>query len=84
MNERAEPLRVIIDRERCMGSGNCVYWSSAVFDVADDMVAVVVGDPDEHRERVLLAAEHCPTNAITVDFCAQSATHPGAAGSQKP
>ncbi|MGH9112453.1 MAG: ferredoxin [Acidimicrobiales bacterium] len=60
-------LRVVIDRERCMGSGNCVHWSADVFDVADDMVAIVAGDPDAHRERVLLAAEHCPTNAIRVD-----------------
>ncbi len=59
-------LRIEIDRERCMGSGNCIYWAGAVFDVGDDMVAVVVGDPDAHAERVQLAAEHCPTNAITV------------------
>jgi ferredoxin len=60
-------LRVTIDRDRCMGSGNCAYWASDVFDVADDMVAVVVGDPAANRERVLVAAEHCPTGAITVD-----------------
>ena len=59
-------LRVEIDRERCMGSGNCIYWAAKVFDVADDMVAVVIGDPDAHRARVALAAEHCPTNAITL------------------
>ncbi len=58
-------MRVEIDRERCMGSGNCIYWAAKVFDIGDDMVAVVIGDPDEHRERVELAAEHCPTNAIT-------------------
>ena len=59
-------LRVEIDRERCMGSGNCIYWAARVFDVGDDMVAVVIGDPDAHRDRVTLAAEHCPTNAITL------------------
>jgi ferredoxin len=61
-----EALRVEIDRERCMGSGNCAYWAGAVFDVADDMVAVIVGDPAAHVERVLLAADNCPTNAIRV------------------
>ena len=59
------PVKVEIDRERCMGSGNCIYWAAKVFDVGDDMVAVVIGDPDDHRERVELAAEHCPTNAIS-------------------
>ena len=64
--ETVLPVKVEIDRERCMGSGNCIYWAAKVFDVADDMVAVVIGDPDEHRERVELAAEHCPTNAISL------------------
>jgi ferredoxin len=57
-------VKVEIDRERCMGSGNCIYWAGRVFDVGEDMVAVVIGDPGEHEERVALAAEHCPTNAI--------------------
>ena len=52
-----------IDRDKCMGSGNCVYWAPSVFDL---MVAVVIGDPDAHADRVRLAAENCPTNAITV------------------
>jgi ferredoxin len=60
-------LRVVVDRERCMGSGNCTYWAAEVFDLADDLIAVVVGDPDAHHERVLLAAEHCPTSAIRVE-----------------
>jgi ferredoxin len=59
-------VKVEIDRERCMGSGNCIYWAGEVFDIGDDLVAVVIGDPAAHRERVELAAEHCPTNAIRV------------------
>jgi len=59
-------LRVEIDRERCMGSGNCTYWAPKVFDLGEDMVAIVIGDPDPHRARAELAAEHCPTNAITL------------------
>ena len=59
-------MNVEIDRERCMGSGNCIYWAGAVFDLGDDQLAVVVGDPDAHRDRVVLAAEHCPTHAINL------------------
>jgi len=59
-------LRVEIDREKCMGSGNCAYWVSDVFDVADDMIAVVIGDPDAYADRVRVAAEQCPTKAISV------------------
>jgi ferredoxin len=68
-----DSLRVEIDRERCMGSGNCVYWAGEVFDVADDMVAVVVGDPDGHVDRVIAAAEQCPTNAIRVSRVTRTA-----------
>ena len=57
-------MTVEIDRERCMGSGNCTYWAGEVFDIGDDMIAVVVGDPTAHEDRVQLAIDHCPTRAI--------------------
>lgn len=55
-----------IDRDRCMGSGNCAYWAPLVFDLDDEGLAVVVGDPSGSGDRVLLAARNCPTGAITV------------------
>lgn len=54
-----------IDVDRCIGSGNCAYWAPQVFDLDDDNLAVVVGDPTGQDDRVLLAAEHCPTAAIS-------------------
>lgn len=60
-------LRVRIDAAKCMGSGNCEYWAEAVFALGPDMVAVVIGDADANRDRVVAAAEHCPTGAITLD-----------------
>jgi ferredoxin len=59
-------LRVEVDPDRCMGSGNCAYWAADVFDVGEDMVAVLIGDPEEHRDRVELAVEHCPTHALSL------------------
>lgn len=59
-------LRVVVDRDRCMGSGNCAYWAGEVFDVGEDQVAVVVGDPDAHEAQLLLAVEHCPTRALSL------------------
>ena len=57
---------VRVDRERCMGSGNCVYWAPHVFDIDDGGFAVVHGDPEAHAEEVTLAAQGCPTQAIHV------------------
>lgn len=57
---------VEIDRARCMGSGNCAYWAPATFDVGDDGIAVLVGDPSADEARVRVAVEECPTKAIRV------------------
>ena len=58
-------MKVTIDPARCSGSGNCCYWAPDVFDLGDDGIAVVVGDPEGDAERVRVAAQHCPTSAIT-------------------
>ena len=59
-------LRIEINRETCMGSGNCSFWAPGTFALDEDGVAFVVdpgGDPDE---KVLIAAQRCPTQAIAV------------------
>ena len=59
-------LQIIVDREKCMGSGNCSFHAPAVFDLDDELKVVVLdpaGDPDD---AIRLAAEGCPTGAITV------------------
>lgn len=57
----------VIDREACMGSGNCLYWAPGLFDLDDAGVAVVCGDLAGNEERVRLAAQNCPTGAIRAD-----------------
>ena len=57
----------IIDREACMGSGNCLYWAPGVFDLDDAGVAVVTGDLPGNEENVRLAAKNCPTQAIRAE-----------------
>ncbi len=64
-----EPTRSVVtdelvDREACMGSGNCLYWAPEVFDLDEDGVAVVCGDVAGHEEQVRSAAQNCPTRAI--------------------
>ena len=59
-------LDVEIDRDVCMGSGNCVYEAPGVFDLDGDSVAIVVDPAASPEELVLAAARKCPTKAITV------------------
>jgi ferredoxin len=61
------PSGELIDRDACMGSGNCAYWAPGVFELDEDGVAVVCGDPTGHEERVRMAAQNCPTRAIRFD-----------------
>jgi ferredoxin len=59
-------LRIEIDATKCMGSGNCSFWAPATFDLNDDGLAFVkdpAGDPDE---KIILAGQGCPTQAISI------------------
>ena len=49
-----------------MGSGNCSFWAPAVFDLDDDGVAIVIDAVGDTEDKVILAAQGCPTQAITV------------------
>jgi ferredoxin len=60
------PLEIHIDREACMGSGNCAFYAPATFDLDDEMKVIVIdpaGDPDE---RIRLAVDGCPTRALAL------------------
>jgi ferredoxin len=59
-------LEVEIDREVCMGSGNCIYEAPGVFDLDDDGVAFVVNPVGSPEDKVIAAERKCPTHAITV------------------
>lgn len=60
-------LKITVDRQVCMGSGNCSYWAPGVFDLDEDGIAVVVGPIEGRAHEIRLAEENCPTAAITVD-----------------
>jgi ferredoxin len=59
-------LRIEIDRELCMGSGNCGFWAPGVFDLDDDGIAVVLDPAAQPEDKIVLAAQGCPTQAITL------------------
>ena len=59
-------LEIRIDREKCMGSGNCSFWAPGTFDLDDEGIAQVVGPDANPEEKVFLAADGCPTQAISL------------------
>ena len=63
-------MRVIIDQDKCVGSGQCVLAAAGVFDQREEDGIVVLLDADPPaglHEGVRLAAALCPALAITVD-----------------
>jgi ferredoxin len=63
-------MRVNVDQDKCISSGQCVLSTPEVFDQRDsDGVVVLVTEtpPAEHHEDVRQAARMCPALAITVD-----------------
>jgi ferredoxin len=62
-------VRVIVDKEVCIGAGNCVRTVPDVFDQDEDGFVELLDDnpPREVDEDVLLARRLCPSRAITVN-----------------
>ncbi len=49
-----------------MGSGNCAFWAPGVFDLDDDGIAVVLDPTAADDDKIVMAAQGCPTQAISV------------------
>jgi ferredoxin len=67
--------RIVIDRDRCVGSGNCLFWAPATFDLDDGGTSVVVDPAGDDQDRIRVAVDGCPTRAITLEPVA-TATDP--------
>ena len=59
-------LRIVIDRDQCVGFGDCVKEAPEGFKLDEDTVAVFVAPEAVERERLLRACDACPVDAITV------------------
>ena len=67
LDERSvHDLRIRIDRELCVGFGDCIEAAPDAFKL-DDAGIVVFVDPDAvARELLISASDTCPVDAITV------------------
>ncbi|MCE2421710.1 MAG: ferredoxin [Gemmatimonadetes bacterium] len=59
-------LRAEIDRDLCVGFGDCIEEAPLAFDLDEEGVAVFTGPERSSREIFLKACESCPVDAITV------------------
>jgi ferredoxin len=60
-------VKVRVDRDLCIGVGNCVAYAPTVFELDQENKAVVL-DPSSVDDNTLLeAAKSCTENAIIVE-----------------
>ena len=59
-------MKVKVNKDKCIGCGQCVSICEDVFTFDDDNFATVIESPvkDEHEEDAKTAVESCPTEAI--------------------
>lgn len=59
-------MNLKIDKDKCIGCGQCVSLCENVFDFDDDNLAKVIENPvsEENIEEANTALESCPTGAI--------------------
>jgi ferredoxin len=61
-------MQVVVDKDVCLGAGNCVRTAPDVFDQDDEGLVELLDEhpPTAVEEDVLLARRLCPARAITV------------------
>ncbi|MBQ8193575.1 MAG: ferredoxin [Bacilli bacterium] len=59
-------MNLTVDKEKCIGCGQCVSICEDVFNFDDDNLAKVVQNPveDKYKDEAMSALESCPTSAI--------------------
>ena len=60
-------MKVRVDRDLCIGVGNCVAFAPTVFTLDEENKAIVLAPSSVDDDTLLEAAESCPENAIIVE-----------------
>jgi ferredoxin len=63
-------MKIILDRDRCMGHGQCELFAPGIFQIGEDDVVEQLReiDPNDRMdiEAVRTAAGNCPERVITI------------------
>lgn len=64
-----------VDRDLCMGSGQCCWYAPNTFDQDDEAVAVVIDPRGDPEEAIQTAIASCPAQALSL-----AGSRPGGGG----
>jgi len=59
-------LKITVNRNRCVGSGDCAETAPGVFQLGDDEKSEVINPAGAPDATIVAAARACPVKAITV------------------
>ena len=60
-------MKVRVDRDLCLGAGNCVAIAPTVFEFDAERKAIVLDPSSVDDDTLMEAAESCPFDAIIVE-----------------
>ena len=66
MEKTISGLKIIIDRDTCIGTANCIKVAGEVFELDNQKIVAFKEDMKEMDQRMLIeACSVCPVNALT-------------------
>jgi ferredoxin len=62
-------VKLIADRDACIGSGNCMMVSEELFDADDDGVVVLLAEdvPESEKDHAREAVRFCPASVLRLE-----------------
>ncbi len=64
-------MRITVDRDRCIGSGNCAFYAPATFDLDDELKVIILAGAEDATQNdvgdIRAAVEGCPVDALALD-----------------
>lgn len=62
-------MKLIADRDACIGSGNCMMVSEELFDADDDGVVVLLAEdvPQSEEDHAREAVRLCPASVLRLE-----------------
>jgi ferredoxin len=57
-------MKITVDRDRCIGVGQCVMSDPDIFDQDEDGLVVLLAEQADDPELVRQAIRRCPTQAL--------------------